>query len=90
METWLVADRAALARFFGQEWRDNALRQWPKREAITKEQVLTALEKATAGCGRKRYAKGKPSFDFLAVLDPAQVDKHCPAARRLLEWLRGR
>ncbi len=25
METWFVADRAALARFFGQEWRENAL-----------------------------------------------------------------
>ena len=88
METWFVADRAALARFFGQDWRENALPQWPKLEEITKEQVLAALEKATAGCERKRYAKGKPSFDLLGAINPEEVEKHCPAARRLLERLR--
>ncbi len=88
METWFVADRAALAKFFGQGWRENALPLWPQLEEITKEQVLAALEKATADTSRKRYAKGKPSFDLLAVISPAEVEKQCPAARRLLERLR--
>jgi hypothetical protein len=88
METWFVADRGALARFFGQEWRENALPLWPALENVTKEQVIAALERATAGCSRKRYAKGKPSFDLLEVIDPATVQKHCPAAQRLLDRLR--
>jgi hypothetical protein len=89
METWFVADRAALAKFFGQEWRENVLPQWPNLEEITKEQVLAALDKATAGCGWKRYAKGNRSFNLLATVRPDEVAKHCPAAQRLLDRLRG-
>ncbi len=87
METWLVADRKTLKDFFGQNWRDKALPEWPAPEKISKQQVWDALKKATAGCARKHYAKGKVSFELLGKIDPAEVEKRCPAARRLLERL---
>ncbi len=89
METWFVADRKALGRYIGQHWRDNALPQWPQLEEVPKERVFDALDKATADCGRKRYAKGKRSFELLGEIEPAEVERHCPAAGRLLERLRG-
>ena len=89
METWFVADRTTLVSYFGQHWRDSALPQWPQLEEVSKERVFEALDKATADCGRKRYAKGKRSFDLLGVIEPAEVEQRCPAARLLLARLRG-
>lgn len=50
METWLLADRAALREYFGAPFRENALRQWPELEDLPKPDVLEALARATAGC----------------------------------------
>ena len=88
METWFLADRAALKRFFHDCWRDNALPQWPDLEAISKEMVFEKLALATAGCGKKAYAKGKWSFEILKVIDPAIVEAKCRGAKRLLDRLR--
>ncbi len=88
METWFIADRESLRRFFGQCWRDNALPKWHQLEEISKEKVQAALDHATAACGRRRYAKGKRSFTLLENIDPAVVESKCPSAKRLLERLR--
>lgn len=88
METWFVADRKTLRNFFGQRWRENALPKWPKLEEVSKSQVFDALDKATAACGKRRYAKGKLSFELLGVIEATEVEKSCPAAKRLLERLR--
>ncbi len=88
METWFVADQKALGSFFGPGWRENALPKWPQLEAISKPEVLDALDKATAACGKRRYAKGKLSFKLLGAIAPAEVESQCPAAKRLLERLR--
>lgn len=87
METWFLADRDALRRCFGAAFRENALRHWPELEAIPKTTVLETLDRATAAC-RKRYAKGKVSFELLARIDPARVEAACPHARALLDRLR--
>ncbi|SPE41776.1 conserved hypothetical protein [Candidatus Sulfopaludibacter sp. SbA3] len=47
METWFIADRVALQRFFGQHWRENGIPKWETLEAISKEQVLKALNSAS-------------------------------------------
>ncbi len=88
METWFLADREALKRFFHDCWRDNAVPKWEALEAVSKEMVFSALAKATAGCGDKAYAKGKRSFEILKVIDPAKVEQKCPGAKRLLDRLR--
>ena len=87
METWFLADRDSLKRYFGAEFRENALRQWPQLEDVSKAMVLNVLERATANCAT-RYAKGKVSFELLAQIDPALVEAACPHAKALLDRLR--
>jgi hypothetical protein len=52
---------------------------------VEKIRVFEALASATAACGRKRYSKGKVSFDLLKSIDPAIVEQKCPDAKWLLE-----
>lgn len=87
MDTWLLADRAALRRYFGACFRENALPQWPALEVVPKPDVLAALARATAACKRP-YDKGKISFELLAMIDPALVEGACPHAAALLDRLR--
>ena len=88
METWLLADRAALRRYFGAPFRENALPQWPALENVSKRDVSEALARATAACTRP-YDKGTVSFELLAIVDPARVKAACPHAATLLDNLRG-
>ena len=87
METCLLADRTALRRYFGAALRENALRQWPELEYVSKPDVLSALARATAGCPTP-YAKGQVSFELLALIDPARIEAACPHAGALLNRLR--
>ena len=87
METWLLADRNTLKRYFGAPFRENALRQWPDLEDVSKRDVFDALRQATAECPR-RYAKGAISFELLEQVDPARVEAECPHAKVLLDRLR--
>lgn len=87
METWFLADRDLLRRYFAGCLRENALRAWPDLEAVPKQTVLNTLDQATAACGT-RYAKGKVSFDLLGQLNPALVEDACPHAKALLDHLR--
>lgn len=87
METWFLADRDLLRRYFGKSLRENHLREWPVLEAVPKITVFDALKKATAGCQRP-YAKGKVSYELLGQLSANQVEAACPRARALLGRLR--
>jgi hypothetical protein len=83
METWFLADREGLRRFFGPSFSDSPLKNWPSLEAVDKKTILDALAKATAG----KYEKGLPSFQLLETLDSEKVKAACPQARRLFERL---
>ena len=87
METWFLADRDALRKYFGSRFAENALGQWAELEDVPKETVLDALRKATERC-QNRYAKGRVSFAMLAQVDPARVEAACPHAKALLKRLR--
>lgn len=86
METWFLADRGALQRYFGAGFRENQLKTWPDLERVPKATVLKALDRATAKCS-KRYAKGRISFELLAKIAPASVAEACPHAKDLGERL---
>lgn len=88
METWFLADQEGLERFFRDCWRDNAVPKWPDLESVPKVDVFDKLAKATAGCGKKGYAKGKRSFEILKVIDPVKVEEKCLGAKRLFDRLR--
>ena len=87
METWFLADVVALRRYFGAQFRQSALKQWPRLEDVPKATVIEALRRATAACA-KPYAKGRISFELLATVDPARVEAACPQAKALLDLLR--
>ena len=86
METWIIADRQALQTFFP-GLRENHLPAWTKLEVVPKTDVIAALERATAGC-KRHYAKGRLSFELLAIVNPLEVEQRCPAAKRMLDRLR--
>jgi hypothetical protein len=90
METWFIADREAMERFFGANFRSGAIPAWPKLEEVPKQAIYEAIEKATADCGPRKYATGRLSFDLLATVSPAKVEDASPHAKELFERLRNR
>jgi hypothetical protein len=88
METWFLADPNALGQFFGPDFRESVIKQWPALEAVDKNTVFQTLESATMNCETKQYAKGRISFELLAKVDPLKVEQKCPHAKALLEFLR--
>jgi hypothetical protein len=88
MEAWFLADRPALAGYFGQHFQESALPANPKVEAVPKLDLLKGLEQATRQTSKGAYAKGKHSFPILGALDPAKVEAVAPSARRFLHTLR--
>jgi hypothetical protein len=88
METWFLADRAMLRAYFGPEFAEKHIQAWPSLEDVPKPTVYDVLEKATANCRRKAYAKGRTSFEMLARLDPVKVEGACLHAKTFLDRLR--
>lgn len=84
MESWFLADRDTLKSFFGQGFQENQLPAAANSiEAIGKQQVYDALEKATADCKTKaQYGKGEHSFKILELIAPSKVIEASPWARR--------
>ena len=88
METWLIADRAALRGYFKAALNENALPPLHELEQRSRQDVQEALENATRLCGRERqYRKGKRSYQVLAALQPATLRQHLPHFQRLIETL---
>ena len=87
MESWLLADRAALQAFFDPGFRANALPA-PGRaiETVEKAQQYQALSAATGACKTKApYGKGEHSFKLLASIDPSMVVAAAPWAKRFVD-----
>ena len=87
MESWFLADRECLARYFGADFNENSLPA-PQRklEEVPKGEVAKALKESTRQCERKgRYDKGEHSFQLLRELDVSRVVEASPYARRLVE-----
>ncbi len=84
MESWFLTDRPALAKHFGQGFRESALPNQTEIEEIAKQQVFDSLKSATRDSRAGAYDKGKHSFDVLGKLDPSKVRSASPHADRLL------
>ncbi len=87
METWLLADPEVLHQYFGKAFKVNKIPAWTNLELQPKQSIFDALDKASAECDTKRYAKGKISFELLGRINPQKVADKCPNARRLLDFL---
>ena len=89
MEAWFLADRAALARYFGDGFSENSLPRRTDVEEVSKQDLGRGLSTATRNSRPKgAYRKGRDSFAILADLDPDKVANASPHAKRFLETLR--
>ena len=88
MESWFIADRDTLRSFFGVNFREQAIPAWTELEEVPKLNVYEALDRATSDCGKKRYTKGKLSFELLARISPSKAEAASPHAKRLFQRLR--
>lgn len=90
MESWFLADRDCLARYFGDGFRASALPA-PQHaiEDISKEELERALQESPRRSHKRRYAKGRDSFALLGQLDAAKVLAASPHAHKLVEVVSG-
>ena len=89
MEAWFLADRAALAGYFGNGFSENSLPRRRDVEEISKQDLESGLNAATRNSRPKgAYRKGRDSFSILADLDPDKVANASPHAEHFLETLR--
>ena len=89
METWLVADGAALREHFGSQLQDSALPPLHDLEKRGCHDVQGKLTHATRNCPNA-YAKGKRSFEVLGKLTPAVLEQHLPSFVRIRRILNAR
>lgn len=87
MEAWFLADRDALASYYGNGFTENSLPRQVEVENVPKQDIERGLNTATRQCKRGRYHKGRHSFAILADLNPRKVTEASPHARRLINTL---
>ncbi len=87
METWIVADRGALAEHYGSELQESSLPALVDLESRHRHDVQDRLVKATKDCSNA-YAKGKRSYVVLAELNPTELAKHLPSFVRAMDELK--
>jgi len=89
METWIVADRAALRKHYKQMLHENPLPHTNGLEGKQRHVVQQALEMATKDC-KNAYAKGKRAFEILEELHPSVLAKHLPGFARVARILKAK
>ena len=87
MESWLVTDVAAIQNCFGNKLRANALPSHSDIEAVSKKDVLAALDAAIKPTPTGRYQKVKHGARILEKLNPKRVSDRSSHAKSLYEYL---
>ena len=87
METWIVADPEALAAYYRQSFQANALPAADDLETVAKNEVASALDRATAQTQKGRYHKIHHAAALLACIDPAKARARCRHCERLFATL---
>ena len=83
MESWFLADKDALSKYYGQGFLSNSIPGQPNIELIPKQRVFDALEHATRPTQKREYDKTRHGFDLLELIDPALVGAASTHARNL-------
>jgi hypothetical protein len=87
MESWFLADRPALKRFYGPGFHEASLPPNPHVEQIPKADVLSGLKAATRNTRAGEYRKGAHAPKILARVDVAQLRDQVPHCRRMFDSL---
>ena len=85
METWIVADSAALAAYYGQGFNKGALSNRTNLEDEPKAAVERALNRATEHSRKGRYHKIRHAIALLQRIDAERARERCPHCRRLFD-----
>lgn len=90
MESWFIADRSTLRKFFGSDFKDTKLPSaGTKIETLAKAVIFKSLKDATNTCKTKgQYGKGPHSFKILFEINPANVVEASPWAGRFISELK--
>jgi hypothetical protein len=91
MEAWFLADRQVLAAFYDGGFLANSLPGSPRNvEAVLKDDLEHCLKHASVPTRSKgEYHKVKHGFALLGLIDPSEVEKGSPHAKRFNDFLRG-
>jgi hypothetical protein len=88
MEAWFLADKDALATYYGQGFLVKSLPQRPSVEDMPKADLAPALEHASRKTKTKgTYHKTLHGFALLRLIDPAKVRRASIHADRFFEVL---
>ena len=87
METWVVADPEALARYYGPGFRANALPARPNLEEESKDAVARALDRATRQTQKGLYQKLMHGSELLKRIDAVKVQQRCRHCEQLFAFL---
>ena len=85
METWIVADQAALKSYYGQGFRVNRLPRATNLETVPKTTVESSLGEATKSTQKGRYHKIRHASDLLKRIDVESVKARCAHCQRLFD-----
>jgi hypothetical protein len=89
MEAWFLADREALAAFYGRGFLANSLPGNPTNvEAVLKDDIERSLRHASKPTTKGEYHKTKHGFALLALIDPAKIGNASPHAKQFNDFLR--
>ena len=89
MECWFLADREALAKYFGKEFNPKALPGNRDIESILKADVESGLDDATRNCSKGKYRDGKVVHgrELLGRINCEKVRRASPECDRLFQAL---
>jgi hypothetical protein len=87
MESWFLADKDALDKYFGADFRLDSLPQNPNVEQISKSDVLQKLDHAAKPTTKAGYHKTRDGPKILEELDPRNVRKGSMHADRFFQTL---
>ena len=85
METWIVADQAAVKSYYGQGFRENRLPKATNLETVPKPTVERSLDEATEPTQKGRYHKIRHASDLLKLIDVESVKARCAHCQRLFD-----
>jgi hypothetical protein len=90
MEAWYLADPEALAGFYGQGFRTNAIGNTEDVERVPKAEVMNRLREATTNTSKGRYDKVKHAPYLLERLDSGRVQRRARNCRQLFDSVRNK
>ena len=88
MESWFMADKVSLERFYGHAFNANALPARREIEHIPKSDVVNGLANATRNTQKGQYHKTRHGFLLLGAIEPGKVEAVSPFCERLHRRLR--